>query len=62
VVANSRHGRGTATAGERGTVILAWWDDTLDRRRWVVGEVGIDGIKADTPYRCDAGRLEEAQS
>ncbi len=53
---------GTATAGERGTVILAWWDDTLDRRRWVVGEVGIDGIKADTPYRCDAGRLEEAQS
>jgi hypothetical protein len=35
---------------------------TLDRRRWVVGEVGIDGIKADTPYRCDAGRLEEAQS
>ena len=54
--------RGTATAGERGTVILAWWDDTLDRRRWVVGEVGIDGIKADTPYRCDAGRLEEAQS
>ena len=53
---------GTAIAGERGTVILAWWDDTLDRRRWVVGEVGIDGIKADTPYRCDAGRLEEAQS
>ena len=52
---------GTATAGERGTVILAWWDDTLDRRRWVVGEVGI-GIKADTPYRCDAGRLVEVES
>ena len=53
---------GTATAGDSGTVILAWWDDTLCRRRWVIGEVGIDGIKADTPYCCDAGRLEEAQS
>ena len=51
---------GTATAGERGTVILAWWDDTLDRRRWVVGEVGI-GIKADTPYRCEDGRLVEVE-
>ena len=53
---------GTAIAGDYGTIVLAWWDDTLARRRWVVGEVGIDGIKADTPYRCDAGRLEEAQS
>ena len=53
---------GTATAGDYGTIVLAWWDDKLARRRWVVGEVGIDGIKADTPYRCDAGRLEEAQS
>ena len=29
------------------------------RRRWVVGEAGIDGIKADTPYRCENGRLVE---
>ena len=31
----------------------------LRRRRWVVGEVGIGGIKADAPYRCENGRLVE---
>ena len=51
---------GTATAGNYGTVILAWWDSQLRRRRWVVGEVGI-GIKADTPYRCEDGRLVEVE-
>ncbi len=51
--------RGTATAGQGGAVILAWWDRPRRRRRWVVGEVGIDGIKADTPYRCEDGRLVE---
>jgi hypothetical protein len=50
---------GTATAGNGGTVILAWWDSQLRRRRWVVGEVGIGGIKADAPYRCENGRLVE---
>ncbi len=52
---------GTATAGNGGTVILAWWDGTLNRRRWVVGEVGIGGIKADAPYRCEYGRLVEVE-
>ncbi len=51
---------GTATAGNDGTVILARWDSQLRRRRWVVGEVGI-GIKADTPYRCEDGRLVEVE-
>ena len=52
---------GTATAGERGTIIIAWWDSQLRRRRWVVGEVGIDGIVADTPYRVVDGALVEVE-
>ena len=54
--------RGTATAGNDGTIILAWWDCDLGRRRWVVGEVGIDGIVADTPYRVVDGALVEVES
>jgi hypothetical protein len=53
---------GTATAGNDGTIILAWWDYDLGRRRWVVGEVGIDGIVADTPYRVVDGALVEVES
>ena len=53
---------GTATAGDDGTIILAWWDYDLGRRRWVVGEVGIDGIVADTPYRVVDGALVEVES
>ena len=51
-----------AAAGERGTIIIAWWDSELGRRRWVVGEVGIDGIVADTPYRVVDGALVEVES
>ena len=54
--------RGTATAGDDGTIILAWWDHDLGRRRWVVGEVGIDGIVADTPYRVVDGAFVEVES
>ncbi len=54
--------RGTATAGDAGTIILAWWDYDLGRRRWVVGEVGIDGIVADTPYMVVDGALVEVES
>ena len=53
---------GTATAGVDGTIILAWWDYDLGRRRWVVGEVGIDGIVADTPYRVVDGAFVEVES
>ena len=54
--------RGTATAGDGGTIFLAWWDSELRRRRWVVGEVGIDGIVADTPYMVVDGALVEVES
>ena len=40
--------RGTATAGDHGTIRIEYWDT---RRRTLVGYVGEDGIKADTPYR-----------
>ena len=53
---------GTATAGDGGTIFLAWWDSELRRRRWVVGEVGIDGIVADTPYMVVDGALVEVES
>ncbi len=53
---------GTATAGVGGTILLAWWDSELCRRRWVVGEVGIDGIVADTPYMVVDGALVEVES
>jgi len=50
--------RGTATAGARGTLLIKRWDDKLLRYRWVQGEVGIDGIEANVPYKLDeAGKL-----
>ena len=45
-------------AGQSGCFALAWHDGT--RNRIVVGYVGEDGIKADTWYRVEDGKLVEA--
>ena len=45
---------GTATAGEKGEIRLRWYDEKADRYRTVIGYVGEDGIKPDTPYRLDS--------
>jgi hypothetical protein len=44
---------GTATAGDSGTLLLRHWDVKLDRYRWIIGDVGLDGIEADVPYKLD---------
>ncbi len=49
---------GTATAGYSGTVQVKWWDG--ERYRIATGYVGEDGIKANTPYRVQDGKLVEA--
>ncbi len=46
---------GTATAGDRGTLIITWYDGSRPRR--AVGYIGEDGLKPDTPYRVN-GRGE----
>jgi hypothetical protein len=48
---------GRAKAGESGCIALCWYDGT--RNRIVVGYVGEDGIKADTWYRVESGKLVE---
>ena len=48
----------TAKAGPDGAICLAWHDGK--RARFAVGYVGEDGIKADTLYRADNGKLVEA--
>ena len=48
---------GVAKAGEDGCVIVR--DDCKDRPRVVVGYVGEGGIKADTWYRAEGGKLVE---
>ena len=45
-------------AGRNGCFALTWYDG--NRNRIVVGYVGEDGIKADTWYRVEAGKLVEA--
>ena len=51
---------GKAKAGPSGCVIVAYWDAT-NRPRVCVGYVGEAGIKADTWYRAEGGKLVEAE-
>lgn len=47
---------GTATAGEKGIVVVRYWDQQADRYRVAVGYCGDDGIDAGKPYRWDADK------
>ena len=51
---------GTASAGDEGTLVIKYWDG--DRYRLAVGYVGEDGIKPNTPYRVENGRLVEVKA
>ncbi len=44
----------TVTGGYRATILISYWDHEKHRKRVVVGYVGEDGIKANTPYRLDS--------
>ena len=53
---------GTSTSGDRGIVVCRWWDASANRYRLTVGYCNEHGIKANTPYRCNAhGALVEVQ-
>jgi len=41
----------TVQAGENGCFSTAYFDEKAKRNRILVGYVGEDGIKANTPYR-----------
>ena len=53
---------GTATAGYSGTIISRFWDYKADRWRYAIAYTGEDGIKANTPYRLDAGKFVEVKA
>jgi hypothetical protein len=46
-----------ARAGEKGVVIIKWWDAEAQRPRVAVGYVGENGISAGTWYRVESGVL-----
>ncbi len=46
-------------AGENGAVIAKEWDKKAERWRYVTGYVGEDGIKANTWYMAEGGKLKE---
>jgi hypothetical protein len=53
--------RGTATAGDRGVITLLHW--TSGRYKRVIGEIGENGLKPNTPYILDAaGKIVEKKS
>ena len=50
-----------AKAGEDGCIALAWFDRKANRPRLAIGYVGEDGIKPDTWYRAENGKLVEVE-
>ena len=51
----------TAVADQLGIIVIAWYDETAQRKRLAVGYVGEDGIEPNVAYRCaDDGRLVPA--
>jgi hypothetical protein len=59
IAATLCHG-GTVRAGPRGLIIACWWDEPAQRYHACVGEVGIDGIEANTDYVVKDGKLTKA--
>ncbi len=60
IAASVGHG-GWAMAGQNGLVIVCYWDEKNNRFRACVGNVGEDGIKADTKYIVENGKLVETK-
>jgi hypothetical protein len=52
---------GCAKVGELGLIIVTYWDKEESRYKACVGEVGKDGIKADTYYHVVNGKLVEKE-
>lgn len=56
-IAASLGDQGTVRAGPNGLIICTWWDADAERYYACVGEVGVDGIEADTDYVVRDGKL-----
>ena len=50
---------GTAKAGEGGVISIEYPDDKRYRR--LIGAIGENGLKPNTPYRVEAGKFAEAK-
>ena len=53
--------RGTATAGDGGTIAILWWDNKREKYRRAVAEVGENGIEKNKPYFVKNGVLTVKQ-